>query len=170
MAESFFSRRRQYPTAEQNRKADEVRYERKLRRHQSFVANAITKRPMNMPAILPQPSDNPKFGERGCRAADGQSLCIAVLPDPAKMIAVTSGEATMALKPMNWLIQNREWLFGGVLVAVPLAVVGWILAKRHSVKSQKQVGGDNSVNVQVGGNIQIGRGERDDRPNPKRRG
>ena len=86
---------------------------------------------------------------------------------PAKMIAELGVKPTIAR--MSWLRENSPWLFSGVLVAVPLAVVGWILKKRHSAKSQKQVGGDNSVNVQVGGNVQIGRSEPDDRADPKGR-
>ena len=59
---------------------------------------------------------------------------------------------------MNWIIRNKEWLFSGILVAVPLALFGArVIAKRLT---QNQRGGDNSVNVQVGGNVDVGkRGE-----------
>jgi len=54
---------------------------------------------------------------------------------------------------MNWLVANREWLFSGVLVALPVAVIGWLWAKRKSQSSKKQLGGDSSVNV--GKNLKI---------------
>jgi hypothetical protein len=50
---------------------------------------------------------------------------------------------------IDWIIANKEWLFGGVLIAVPIAIVGWIFAKRHLQRSQIQNGGDNSMNLQV---------------------
>ncbi|MDO8263523.1 MAG: hypothetical protein Q7T21_09870 [Gallionella sp.] len=54
---------------------------------------------------------------------------------------------------MNWIISNKEWLFGGIAIAVPLAILGWFF----SAKSNKQVqkSGSNSTNIQVGGNVSI---------------
>ena len=54
---------------------------------------------------------------------------------------------------MNWIISNKEWLFGGVAIAIPLAIVSWFF----SVKKNKQVqkSGSNSTNIQVGGNVTI---------------
>lgn len=55
---------------------------------------------------------------------------------------------------MKWIINNKAWLFSGVLVAVPLAIFGWLLtgSKRHK---QVQKSGKNSVNLQAGGDIKI---------------
>jgi hypothetical protein len=57
---------------------------------------------------------------------------------------------------MGWLLANREWLFSGVLVALPIAFIGWLIAKRYSKSlSQKQKAGNKSVNIQVGGNFEV---------------
>lgn len=61
---------------------------------------------------------------------------------------------------MEWIIQNKEWLFSGIAIAVPLSVIGWLLSR--SGKKQIQKGGDNSTNIQVGGNFKIG-GNKDDK-------
>jgi len=60
---------------------------------------------------------------------------------------------------MNWIIENKDWLFSGVAIAVPLAIVGWFIAKRGHKQVQK--GGKNSTNIQVGGSLNIG-GKKDD--------
>ena len=59
---------------------------------------------------------------------------------------------------MDWIIENKNWLFSGIAIAVPLAIVGWILSTRGNKQVQK--GGKNSTNIQVGGNFKIG-GEKD---------
>ena len=64
---------------------------------------------------------------------------------------------------MHWITENKEWLFSGIAVAVPLAVIGWFLArtkrnaKRASQKriEQTQKSGSGSVNIQVGGNMKV---------------
>jgi hypothetical protein len=48
---------------------------------------------------------------------------------------------------MEWIIENKDWLFSGIAISVPLAIVGWIISTRG--------------NKQVGGNFKIG-GEKDD--------
>lgn len=55
---------------------------------------------------------------------------------------------------MRWVIENKDWLFSGVAVAVPLAVVGWLISGRGN--RQIQNGGKNSTNIQVGGSLNIG--------------
>lgn len=55
---------------------------------------------------------------------------------------------------MNWLNENKDWLFSGLLVAIPLAVIGWFIASRAN-NNQSQKSGDNSTNIQAGGNITI---------------
>ncbi|MBW2673392.1 MAG: hypothetical protein JRD89_08275 [Deltaproteobacteria bacterium] len=59
---------------------------------------------------------------------------------------------------MDWIIENKNWLFSGIAIAVPLAIVGWILSTRGNKQVQK--GGKNSTNIQVGRNFKIG-GEKD---------
>lgn len=59
---------------------------------------------------------------------------------------------------MEWIIENKDWLFSGIAIAVPLAIIGWIISSRGNKQVQK--GGKNSTNIQVGGNLKIG-GEKD---------
>ncbi|PCH94033.1 MAG: hypothetical protein COB83_12680 [Gammaproteobacteria bacterium] len=60
---------------------------------------------------------------------------------------------------MEWFVENKEWLFSGVAIALPLAMVGWLLSSRKNKQVQK--GGNNSINIQVGGNFKVG-GSKDD--------
>jgi hypothetical protein len=60
---------------------------------------------------------------------------------------------------MEWIIENKDWLFSGVAIALPLAIVGWLFSSRKNKQVQK--GGDNSTNIQVGGNFKVG-GSKDD--------
>jgi hypothetical protein len=55
---------------------------------------------------------------------------------------------------MDWIIENKDWLFSGVAIAVPLAIIGWFIATRGNKQVQK--GGKNSTNIQVGGSLNIG--------------
>ena len=54
---------------------------------------------------------------------------------------------------MNWIIENKEWLFSGALIAIPLAVISWIFSTKTNKQIQK--GGKNSTNIQVSGNLKI---------------
>ena len=62
---------------------------------------------------------------------------------------------------MEWFIQNKQWLFSGLAVSVPLAIIGWLLFKQRKRHIQKQRGGDFSTNIQVGDNLNVGRRELD---------
>lgn len=55
---------------------------------------------------------------------------------------------------MEWIAENRDWLFSGAAIALPLAIIGWLISSRKNKQIQK--GGDNSTNIQVGGNLKIG--------------
>lgn len=61
---------------------------------------------------------------------------------------------------MDWVMENKEWLFSGIAIAIPLAVIGWFLTSKSNKQVQK--GGDNSTNIQVGGNFSI-KAEKDDK-------
>ena len=69
---------------------------------------------------------------------------------------------------MDWIIANKDWLFSGLLVAVPIALVGWLIGSRRK-RSQTQKAGDHSVNIQVGGNIDVGGTPSNERPDTKSR-
>lgn len=56
---------------------------------------------------------------------------------------------------MAWILENKEWLFSGVFVALPLAVLGWIAGKRTTSRSQNQKGGATSTNIQAGGDANV---------------
>jgi hypothetical protein len=61
--------------------------------------------------------------------------------------------------PMRWLAENKEWLFQGAAVAIPIALLGWLLGgpirKRAGEQRQEQRGGDGSMNVQAGRDLTI---------------
>lgn len=56
---------------------------------------------------------------------------------------------------MDWLLSNKEWLFSGIFVALPLAVLGWLFSKRTSSRSQNQKSGALSTNIQAGGDVNV---------------
>ncbi|EGQ7835338.1 hypothetical protein CGT72_18820 [Vibrio cholerae] len=55
---------------------------------------------------------------------------------------------------MEWVYDNKDWLFSGVAIAIPIAIIGWLISSRKNKQVQK--GGDNSTNIQVGGSLNIG--------------
>lgn len=51
---------------------------------------------------------------------------------------------------LDYLIANKEWIFSGIGVAV----ISWLLFRTSVNKSNmSQKSGDNSTNIQVGGNV-----------------
>ena len=61
---------------------------------------------------------------------------------------------------MEWIVENKDWLFSGVAIALPLAIIGWIFSSRKNKQVQK--GGNNSTNIQVGGSLKIGKSKDDE--------
>lgn len=55
---------------------------------------------------------------------------------------------------MEWIVENIEWLFSGVAIAIPLAIIGWLFSSRGN--KQVQNGGDSSTNIQVGRDLKVG--------------
>lgn len=55
---------------------------------------------------------------------------------------------------MDWIIENKDWLFSGVAIAIPIAIIGWFISTRGNKQIQKS--GKSSTNIQVGGNLNIG--------------
>jgi len=49
---------------------------------------------------------------------------------------------------LDYLINNKEWIFSGIGVAV----LSWLFFGRNK-SSISQKSGDNSTNIQVGGNV-----------------
>ncbi len=60
---------------------------------------------------------------------------------------------------MEWIVENKGWLFSGIAIAIPLAIIGWLISSRRNKQVQKA--GNNSTNIQVGGNLSLG-GKKDD--------
>jgi len=63
---------------------------------------------------------------------------------------------------MDWIIENKDWLFSGVAIVAIGAIVRWFKGN-NSTPTNKQVqkGGDSSTNIQVGGSLNI-RNKNDD--------
>jgi hypothetical protein len=61
---------------------------------------------------------------------------------------------------LAWVIDNKEWIFGGIGVAVVTGVIA-LLRRRQNGVTQKQTSGANSTNVQAGRDINVGRKVRD---------
>lgn len=63
---------------------------------------------------------------------------------------------------MNWLIENKEWVFsgiGGVIISLGL---GFFAKKKNEGKNRQSINsGDNSLNIQSGNNTIIKKGEND---------
>lgn len=56
---------------------------------------------------------------------------------------------------MEWIVENKDWLFSGAAIALPIAVISWFISSRKTKQVQK--GGNNSTNIQIGGNLKIDR-------------
>ncbi len=60
---------------------------------------------------------------------------------------------------MEWIINNKEWIFGGIGVAVISAIISLVVAlfKRKPKKTfdMIQKSGHNSTNIQIGGDCNV---------------
>jgi hypothetical protein len=54
----------------------------------------------------------------------------------------------------SWLTDNKDWVFSGIGVAVMGLLCRWLFARKKS--AQTQMSGNNSTNIQAGGDIHIG--------------
>lgn len=61
---------------------------------------------------------------------------------------------------MQWIIDNRDWLFSGIAIAVPLAIIGWFFSFKSTKQIQKS--GKNSVNIQIGRDVNLHDGRKDE--------
>lgn len=61
---------------------------------------------------------------------------------------------------MQWLYDNKDWVFSGIGVVVISGIISLIRRKNSSDKSAKfiQISGNNCVNNQTEGNIKINGG------------
>jgi hypothetical protein len=58
---------------------------------------------------------------------------------------------------MEWLIKNKEWVFDGFGVAIIAGLIAlFFKPKSEKTPKQTQRSGDNSINIQAGGNVHLG--------------
>ena len=62
---------------------------------------------------------------------------------------------------IDWLDANKQWIFSGIGVAI-IAFIIRLIFNRRQTKKQIQQSGDNSINIQVGDNLNIHTQETDD--------
>ncbi|MEN3787532.1 hypothetical protein ABDZ30_15410 [Aeromonas veronii] len=55
---------------------------------------------------------------------------------------------------MNWLMENKDWIFSGIGVSVLFFIIS--LFRKSTNPKQVQKSGKNSTNYQASGNINIG--------------
>lgn len=66
---------------------------------------------------------------------------------------------------VDWILQNKEWIFSGI--AVPLVgAIGFLVKKAMDKKEKEQVrqiirSGDNSYNIQGGKDVNVTIGDKD---------
>ena len=56
---------------------------------------------------------------------------------------------------MNWIIENKEWIFSGAGIFALSLIIKYLWNKRK-INKQVQKSGSYSTNYQAGGNIIIG--------------
>jgi len=57
---------------------------------------------------------------------------------------------------MEWIIQNKEWLFSGIGVLVISTILGTIIRIKSGEKTHQNIqSGNNSNNVQAGKNVNV---------------
>lgn len=61
---------------------------------------------------------------------------------------------------MEWLIENKDWVFSGIGVLILSTIGGFIFKKNHT--KQNIEAGNNSVNIQNSSNVKVRNGKTDD--------
>lgn len=57
----------------------------------------------------------------------------------------------MEIPVIEYLIDNKEWIFSGIGVAV----ISWFLLRKSTGSTMSQKGGKGSTNIQVGGDYSV---------------
>ncbi|HGH7180305.1 TPA: hypothetical protein ACJMKL_002486 [Bacillus luti] len=60
---------------------------------------------------------------------------------------------------MEWIIQNKEWLFSGIGVVIITGIIGLVF--KNKTPNQSITSGENSHNYQSGNDLNITVGEKD---------
>ncbi|MBT2714710.1 hypothetical protein [Bacillus sp. ISL-57] len=65
---------------------------------------------------------------------------------------------------MQWLIDNKEWVFSGIGLPICAWIITMIVKKKNAPKipvtEQSQTSGNNSTNIQGGNDVNISIGEK----------
>lgn len=61
---------------------------------------------------------------------------------------------------LNWIIENKEWIFGGAGVAIISGLIALFRRGSDGV-NQRQTAGDNSTNIQSGRDLRVNQHESD---------
>lgn len=67
---------------------------------------------------------------------------------------------------MDWIIENKEWLFSGIGLTTVSFILGLFLKKKNrKTRDHQQVisSGNNSTNIQGGRDVHVTLGENSDR-------
>ncbi|EIF6157023.1 hypothetical protein NML04_01945 [Clostridium perfringens] len=63
---------------------------------------------------------------------------------------------------MEWIIENKEWLFSGIGVTILVAIAGLFIRNKRDGKNVQTIkSGDNSTNIQSGEKVNINIGGKD---------
>ncbi|PWX59631.1 hypothetical protein CYK85_13865 [Clostridium perfringens] len=63
---------------------------------------------------------------------------------------------------MEWIIENKEWLFSGIGVTILVAIAGLFVRNKRDGKNVQTIkSGDNSTNIQSGEKVNINIGGKD---------
>lgn len=54
---------------------------------------------------------------------------------------------------LDWILKNKEWLFSGVAVSVPLAIIGWLCSKRKGEDGKASTPSVNQIHSGSGDNV-----------------
>ena len=63
---------------------------------------------------------------------------------------------------LEWIIENKEWLFSGIGVTILVAIAGLFIRNKRDGKNVQTIkSGDNSTNIQSGEKVNINIGGKD---------
>lgn len=71
------------------------------------------------------------------------------------------------IEVIDWFSSNKEWVFSGIGAVIIAAIITWFFRRSQS-KKQIQKSGNNSVNIQVGDNLNIHTKETEDERSQKK--
>ena len=64
---------------------------------------------------------------------------------------------------IDWFIANKEWVFSGI----GIAIISWFFIRKSKNQKQTQKSGNNSINIQVGKNLNINKSQSEEKNDRK---